>query len=460
MPLAIAVTILCVWSWSHSMSEYNIKFSDEFGAFPAQARYVDGLFGPEQHYAIGYVGGWGSGKTKALAVAAVIASSLNPGLPGMVVSPTYGMLADATYPAIIDVLEDAGIPYRTIKSPQWNIHILPWDGHIWCRSGEKPERLKGPNVAFGFVDEGGSVKEAAWLVLQSRIRHPKAKRLVRGVATTPEGFNWVYDDFGCGKTGNVLINAPTTDNKALPPNYVTQLLEGMDELHARAYIYGEFCSLYQQQVYYNFNRELHLEPVVYNRDEAIIWTHDFNVHPMCSVILQLHGHQTLYAVDEIVVPSSNTPEVSKEFVSRYKKHRGLIHIMGDPAGRARDTRQESARSDFDIIYDELDRGLDYATLNVDISRKHPSLKRRHNTVNALLKNAFSKVNFYLNPETCPGLMASFERTVRKEGTQIVDKATEWKWGRHRFVGVEHSTDAAGYAACQLFRDPAEIRSAA
>lgn len=439
--------------------ELRLRVSRDFGAFPAQRQMLKAL-ADKSNYAVGYIGGYGSGKTRIGAVATVLASAANPGLDGIAVSPTYRMLKDTVYPTLLEVLNDNAIPYR-LRRADWRIEFPAWRGAVNLRSADKPESLKGPNLAFGWIDEGGSIGErSAREALVARIRHPKAPHKMRFVTTTPEGFNWCYDWFGQNKPGFVMINANTRENRALSPEYVEQLMESMDEQHALAYIEGRFCSLYQRQVYYNFDRKLHAStPCQYNPKLPLFWSQDFNVHPMCGVVFQMPTRKVIHVIDEIVMPGSNTPAAAEEFVARYGEHHGLLFICGDPSGRHRDTRQESHRSDFDIMRQAAEVGLKYARVEQLIARSAPALSRRFNTVNALLKNAKGEVGLLVDPH-CVHTVQSFERTVRKEGSQQVDKAVEWKVGRHTYLGVEHLTDALGYPICELLPDPAEIRRAA
>lgn len=409
-------------------------------------------------WASGYIGGYGSGKSRTAGVIAIAGSALNPGCPFVVVSPTFGMLSDTMFMTLEELLDDNEIPYRRMGGGRPKI-VLPW-GEIWGRSAEKPEKLKGPNIAGFVIDEGGIVKRAVWVEMCARTRHPKAKRLIRALTTTPEGFNWCYDFFGTDKPGYVMVNAQTTDNKSLPADYVDQLREVMDDQHAAAYIEGKFCSLYQRQVYYNFDRQTHAREVIgYNQDLPLFWSNDWNVDPMCSVVFQMPRRDRINVIDEIILPHSNTPEAAREFVDRFGNHEGIVNLCGDPAGRHRDTRQDSARSDFDILEDAIDKGMPRASIERYITSAAPATRRRYNIVNALLKNAKGASAIAVSAK-CQGVITSFERTVRKEGSQQVDKATEWNWGRYNFQGVEHLTDAFGYPLTMMFRDPRDIRRAA
>lgn len=438
------------------MDADRIVFSRDHGATPAQRAFVCNVL--SDSYADALVGGYGAGKTRSLSFIAVIAAALNPGCSTLCVEPTYRMAKDVLWPSLVEMLENNGVPYLASISDMK--FVLPWwDHEILLRSSDRPDRLKGSNAAAGLIDEPGLQPESVWNQLQARVRDPKAQKRILAATGTPEDLGWFYDYFGTGRDRYSTVHARTADNPALPAEYVEQLRESMDEQHVLAYLEGRFVPLFQRSVYYNFDRKVHAsDPVGYDPNQPLFWSHDFNVNPMCSVIFQtpvFGGRRHVHYFDEIVLPNSNTPEACREFVERWGDHRGLVYVAGDPSGRGRDTRQESARSDFDIIVDTLAREMPHAEIVPYIDRSAPSLKRRYNTTNALLKSGSGYVSLAVDP-ACKGLITSFERTVRKEGAQVVDKAVEWKWKRHTFVGVEHLTDAATYPLTKLFRDPRQV----
>lgn len=440
------------------MEADRIVVDRRHGAWPGQQTFLRNLL--TDSYADGLFGGYGAGKTKILTFASIVCAALNPGCSSALVAPTYRMLKDFTLPALEDNLKANNIPYEHRKT-DWVIYLPWWDHKILLRSGDDPDKLRGGNLAGGGVDEPGLQSVRVWEQILARVRDPNAKHLMRWTTGTPEGFDWGYDYFGVGRRGYTAARAPTVENKAILPSYAAELRESLDEAHAQAYLEGRWVSLYQRQVYYNFDRNLHVPEggCSYDPELPLYFSHDFNVNPMCSVIFQapsINHRRRIRVIDEIVLPHSNTPEVCKEFLARYGDHSGLVFVGGDPSARARDTRQESSRSDFDIIEDELRRSMKFAIVERLVDNQAPSLKRRHNTANALLKSATGDVSLLIDPR-CKGLITSFERTVRKEGSQIVDKSTEWRWKHHRFVGVEHPTDALTYPLCKLFRDPRDIR---
>ena len=90
---------------------------------------------------------------------------------------------------------------------------------------------------------------------------------------------------------------------------------------------------------------------------------DFNVNPMCSVIVQIEDYSTtedryygrraviVRVLDEIVLPNSNTAEMCQAFLNRIHGWTNgssptTVRVYGDAAGSARST---AGRSDYQII---------------------------------------------------------------------------------------------------------------
>jgi hypothetical protein len=66
---------------------------------------------------------------------------------------------------------------------------------VLCRSVDEFERLRGTNLAWFALDELTYTPEAAWLVLEGRLRDLRAARLCGFAVWTPKGFDWVYRKF-------------------------------------------------------------------------------------------------------------------------------------------------------------------------------------------------------------------------------------------------------------------------
>ena len=96
--------------------------------------------------------GYGGGKTYAVCMENILVSALNPGVPNIIIEPTFQMVKDILEPTIINILDDNGFRYTYNKSEK-NFYLPEVDGYIWLRSGDKPEKLKGMNAGLVTIDE-------------------------------------------------------------------------------------------------------------------------------------------------------------------------------------------------------------------------------------------------------------------------------------------------------------------
>lgn len=371
-----------------------------------------------------YVGGYGSGKTYAGCHEALKLSLLNRGLTGMMLAPTYGMLEDSTLPAFMEILDRAGLKYKFRKSE--GRMFLPWGSKVLFRSADNPARLKGPNLAWVGIDEGALISRAAWEVAISRIRHPDANKLAAFITTTPEGFNWLYEEFveKGRRRGYQVIYARTSENTYLPVEYVQDLEAAYDPTLVRQYLMGEFTNPASGRVYHAFDRAVHIRSgLSYDPARPVSLAIDFNVDPLHASVIQT-DKDTVLVVDEIVLPSSNTYELCREARERF----GDVHFTAypDPTGSARKTAGSSdAPSDFAIL---MSHGFE-----VRAHRSSPAIRDRVNAVNRKLLGADGQVGLVIN-ERCRETIRSFEQTCFKPGSSIIDKS----------ASLEHMTDAIGY----------------
>ena len=108
-----------------------------FRPLPAQRRFLLA----REHFAA-YVGGFGSGKTYALCHKAIQLSGHNPGLPGMLVAPTYGMLEDVVMRSFTDILRLNRIDYKLHRTRR--VLETAWGGRSGSARPTIPTRCAAP----------------------------------------------------------------------------------------------------------------------------------------------------------------------------------------------------------------------------------------------------------------------------------------------------------------------------
>mgnify|MGYP001546794156 CR=1 FL=1 len=179
-----------------------------------------------------FVGGIGSGKTWAGAVEVLRQPA---GSRGMVVAPTYRVLKDATLPAFMDAARAFVVEH---KRAEMVTRLVNGTKILW-RTAKEPDRLRGPNLGWVWIDEAAMIKSPeAFEVLIGRLRLAPGRAWI---TTTPKGFNWVHDLAADDKTG--VHRASTRDNKALPDDFFGFVRDRYTSELAEQELEGRFVDL-------------------------------------------------------------------------------------------------------------------------------------------------------------------------------------------------------------------------
>ena len=364
----------------------------------------------------------------------------NPGRLGLIGAPTFPMLRDATQRQFFDICEQTGLEYEYSRSEN-KVTMANGKAEIIFRSLDNYERLRGPNLAWFGIDELTYCEPEAWLRLEARLRDAKAKRLCGFGVFTPKGFDWVYQKFLAKKTkGYRLIQAPPFENSHVlnaVPDFYERLESSYDPLFYEQEALGKFLNIRQGRAYYAFSRSEHVREGKYNPMLPLHWAWDFNLTPMCSLICQRVGDE-IQVLDEIVLNTSSTPEVCREFLSRWGHALSQkLYIYGDASGASGHTA--SGSSDYQVIKQF------FRTVTFIVPRANPPVRDRVNTVNARLTNARGERQLFIDPR-CNSLLADLEQVTYKAGSTQLDKESD--------PARTHTSDALGYFLWQAF-SPAE-----
>lgn len=385
---------------------------------PKQKEFCFDLTTPQ----LAYLGGYGSGKTYAACIKAILLGGYNAGTAGMLVSPTFPMLRDTTRRTFLEILETYEIGFN-FKATENKIILNEVNSEVWFRSADDPTRLKGSNLSWIGLDEPALMHEETYNVALSRLRDPKAGRIQLFFTGTHEGFSWLYDKIDNNQSDKIkVIRGATNENKFLPPMYVESLYSNYDEEQIKQYVSGYATLINKGRIYYSFDREHSLADRDYNPNLPLVLTVDFNVNPLCWALIQNYN-DTDYVIDEIVLKNSNTENASREVRKRYPN--ANIHIYGDYSGTFRHT--SSPTTDYEIM-----KSIIYPT-SVNI-KPNPSIINRYNSVNARLKNAKGERRLFVHSK-CKTVIRDFEQVSYKEGKREVDASN---------LDLTHISDAIGY----------------
>ena len=369
------------------------------------------------------VAGFGAGKTEAAILRSIFGLLANEGTNRGFYEPTYDLIRMIAWPRFEAVLTDLNISYKLAKSPLNMISIEGY-GNIIFRSMDNPNRIVGYEHADADIDELDTLKsdDAAYAFRQilARNRQKKQGQNTIGVTTTPEGFKFVYETWKKNpKDGYEIIQAPTTSNPYLPPDYIDSLRAIYPSELLEAYINGRFVNLTSGTVYQSYDRVAHRSDETIKDKEPLFIGCDFNVtQQAATVYVQRDGGYTWHAVAELT-SMYDTPEMIRLIQDKWQSQGHKIYIYPDASGGSRKTVNASL-SDIAL--------LQQAGFYVRAKKSNPAVKDRITATNA----AFEAGRIRVNDTLCPTVANCLEQQAYKNGEP--DKTS----------GNDHQNDATTY----------------
>lgn len=399
---------------------------DGYTLLPHQADFITDRKTGE----LALVGGFGSGKSRALVIRAILLAAEQPHCTGLVVAPTHRMAADTLLPVFHDVLGTLKLQYKALKHPLPAFQLPQFNSQLIIRSGDSPDRLRGLSVAFAAIDELDTITadhaRTLWGIVSSRVREGRNPTLC--TSTTPEGFgfaylNWVEQD-ACHKQ---LIRAKTTDNPFLPPSYLEALRSIYPAEALEAYINGQFVALDRGRVYPNFCRTLNAST------ETILWEDklhiglDFNIGKMAAVVAVRRRQEELH-VDAEDIGALDTDQLIERLQSRFPRHYENRQIVVHPDASSASRSTNSSQTDM--------AKLRQAGFIVSAPRKNPLIRDSVNTVCAAILDGSGRRRLFVHPG-CSVLLRSLEQQCFDDHGQP-DKSND----------LDHPIDALRYCVWQ------------
>lgn len=416
---------------------------------------------------VGFIGGVGAGKTFSLChwVGMNMQREAGRGTVSGLFANTYRQLEQATLPQLWDFLDKCGftrgVDYVYGNAPKWPgfrsrfakhdgvLSVRPW-GQLIIRSTENIESVRGVELGSAGLDEARGMKPEAFKVIMGRVRCPKASKHLIRLVSSPNGFDWMYDEIAEGSikypTTRKMIVSRTEENPVVGTEYVRALREAYDPKFAQQELEAQFVDLTSGAVYHQFNRKLHVKKDIVP-DPKLGWqiNFDFNRSPFCISLCQTvePTEKTLAlvkVVDEIVMLNADTYQACEEVFNRIAgfDRSGYIEVYGDASGGAKHTT--SHQSDYDIITESF--RAKYASRFVrKWPRRNPPIFARINAMNAALKNTLGQVRLVMS-EKCVVLRKDLERVRYVQGSSVVDKVTD--------KSLTHMSDGLGYHIVDRF----------
>ncbi len=372
-----------------------------------------------------FLGGFGSGKTAAAIARSMALKSHFRSCDIAYYLPTYPLVEDIAYRRFPELCERKGWAYRLNKASSFI--EFPNAGRIVFRTMENPHRIVGYEVAHSIVDELDTLTidkaREVWNKIIARNRQKCGMANTVAVATTPEGFRFVYERWVKNKApGYVLYRAKTMDNAAhLPDGYIDNLRNSYPSNLLSAYLDGEFVNLTAGSVYPDFDRALNSSAETIKPNETLHIGMDFNVTKMSAIVHVLRNDEP-HAVAELL-DVFDTPSMAKLIKSRYKDAGHSIMVYPDASGNSRKSNNAS-ESDLSILRQH--------GLSVCVNPTNPAVKDRVLSMNRMLHHEGER-KYRINPDACPHYVEALEKQAYDRNGEP-DKST----------GLDHCIDAGGY----------------
>ncbi|MEM4359754.1 MAG: phage terminase large subunit [Candidatus Bilamarchaeaceae archaeon] len=435
------------------MNEVTLTTFDPY-KIPYQAKVLE-LLRKRWNWDDGFVeillsGGIGSAKSTLLAHVAVTHCLFNR---KALVALCRKALPDLRRTLLQEVLDHIS-PLQEGKHYVYNrssnvIWFPPTDSRLgvvtWAdRAYKKIRSLKLSGVIIEEGTENDDEDYQAFLELRARLRRrPVIRENFIMVATNPDSpRHWLYRHFYLQSAKNRFVFESTPfDNPFLPPGYIDQIREGLDEIMAKRLIYGQWVESTSNSIYYTFDDSNIDAQIQINSRLPIDISWDFNVgvgKPLSVVVGQYDPtKRTYYVIDSVTIEGISTEQMIQELVGLgYLQTNAFVRIFGDASGRSRSTK--SLSTDYDIIQQSLNRlpGIRYEFC---VPLTNPAIRDRHNLVNAVIKNSLGVRRLFVHPRA-KMLIEGLRLTSLKKGSAYVEDDTR---------PYQHVTTALGYWICVL-----------
>ncbi len=409
-----------------------MTFNIDYKMLPYQAqfdrstKFYDCLFG-----------GYGSGKTYSLVMKLLKLAAINKGLPGGVLVPTLKMFRRDVLPTLRQILGGAKIPFKYVGSE--GVIVIPaLQAHIWVfHDQDEGESTRGPNLAYGAINEVTLVSRPGFDAFLARIRLKNAPMRQIAMSGTPEGFNWTYDMFVAEpREDSDVFYGDMRLNTHVAEEYAKMLEGSYDDILVQQYVGGKFINTTAGAALYKFDRKLDVVDGIKFNPKLPVWVSlDFNVSPFAATLWNYYPPDKrnrdgvkLKAFDEICIKGGDTWELMRVLKEKTPKAEQIV-IFPDPAGNARKTSAAENITDIEILETEF----------TDL---------RYNTAVTvreclLAANAFvGKRQIQIDRKKCKETIKDFEQCILKPGTNNLEKKkypnrTHWLDGFKNMIEHEY-----------------------
>jgi hypothetical protein len=398
------------------------------------------------------------GKTR-LALAEILRASQTPGRNIWYLGPSYRQAKRIVWRR----LKTATRRFWAATPSETELRIETASGStITVCGADNPSSLRGDGLDFVVLDEFASLRPEVWLeIVRPALTDRQGRALLIG---TPQGRNHFYERFEYARTAPdwAAFRFTTAQGGNVDPAELTAASHEFDPATYRQELEAEFTAANRNRVYYAFDPAANVQPVAFDPYHPVVWSIDFNVNPMCMLLLQ-RIRDTVWVFDEIVLqPDANTQRACEAVVARLNTLYSLVpthylplelSIYGDASGNQR--RTSGVATDWGLIREFFTHYPSRYNFSIRTSSINPAVRDRVNCVNSRLRSHSGEARLFIDPK-CRELIRDLEQVVWSvdptgQTTSEIDKSDHAR---------THAADALGYFISQAFplRGPAGFQS--
>lgn len=385
-----------------------------------------------------FVGGVGSGKTYAGCVEVLRQKSKTR---GAIIAPTYRMLQDSTLQTFLEMVTEADIISEWRKSDMQM--VLKNGTEILFRSADEPDKLRGPNLGWFYLDEAAMMPELVFDLMIGRLRLAPGRGWI---TTTPKGMNWVYDLFAKGRDEYDLIQCSTRSNTFLPKHFSGTLMDRYKGVFLEQEEGGRFVEWVDTPAYDSYIRNRNVQPGLrsrYRPSLPIRLTCDFNARVMVWGVIQVIDRQPIILTEIAMVGTVPISPSVKRMVTKFRlefpDHSGGVMIYGDAT--AESLSAQTGKTSYDSMLEAFEN---YSSeVQLIIPKSNPRIVNRIRSVNDVLDGTGEWFPLLMDEEETPFIQRDFANVEWDASGTMIKQITDRLDARHTLT---HASDGIGYWA--------------
>ncbi len=403
------------------------------GLLPKQELFYNACISTARpHRYVLYGGGVGSGKTIIGCLTILTMAIMHSG-DYLVARQFLPELKLTTYKTFLEICPKELIVEHRVAD--LTLKIRSQDGgisNVIFRGMDEPDKHRSLNLNAAYIDEASQVSEAAFVLLQSRLRGKAFRRII--MTTNPNGHSWLYRLFikkDVKEEAKPLfyhITATSLENINLPEDYVQNMLSTYSHDRIQREIMGSWDA-FEGQVYDEFSRNIHVVKPFAIPTSWTRWVgadHGFR-NPAAMVWLAKDYDDNIYVYREYYQSGRTIKEIVKDFVTENRGEK-IDGIWIDPSTKA----DRGKESDFTTYLEYLPKEISLIGANNDVTvgidqvkqllKVHPVTHKPQLFIFDTCPHLLEEIVSYKYEELTPGMegIKNIKETPVKKNDHAID----------------------------------------